>query len=135
LNQDVKNSKVHTAKKTKVETKKEITPVVDEKGINVRTNQVFQDMIKAKQAKEKNPQKKEDVKTDVSQLEDLFSKADEDTKADVIFNLSDKFNVLDKYTSDESFSAENINKTFNELIAIAKQNNKSIDEIKQICGF
>lgn len=131
LNQEVKNSKP----KAKEEAKKEVVAKTDKDGVNPRTSELFNNMIKEKKVKEENPQKKEDVKTDVNQLEDLFKKADEDTKAEVIFSLAEKFNVLDKYTSDESFSSENIVKTFNELISIAKKNNNSIDEIKKICGL
>jgi hypothetical protein len=134
LNQDVKNSKP-VAKKVKEEVKKEITVESNEEGKVARTSQLFQDMLNAKKKKEEAPNSKQDVKTNVNELEILFNKVDDDTKAEVIFSLADKFNVLDKYTSDESFSSENLNKTFNELIDVAKKNNKSIDDIKQICGF
>lgn len=113
---------------------KEVTVKTNEAGEDLNTKSKFAALL----AKKKNPQAKEDVKTDTNEMKDIFNKADEDTKADMIINLADDFGMMDEYTSDEGakkLEPQNINKTFDELLNVAKQKNKSIDDIKKICGI
>jgi hypothetical protein len=75
------------------------------------------------------PTKKEDVKMDTTSIKSLFENATEDGKAEILFNLADNLNSLD------SIDIDNLSKTFDTLIAEAQKQNKSIDEINEICGL
>jgi hypothetical protein len=75
------------------------------------------------------PTKKEDVKMDVKGIKDLFNKATEDGKVEIISSLAENLNSLD------SIDVENLSKTFDDLISEAQKQNKSIEEINEICGL
>jgi len=75
------------------------------------------------------PTSKKEVKMDVKDIKSLFDKATEDGKAEILFSLADNLNSLD------SIDVDNLSKTFDNLLAQAQKQNKSIDEINEICGF
>lgn len=129
-----KSGRVESKKTKSDEIQKEVEVETNEAGENIAMKNKFAAM----RAKKAAPQSKEDVKTDVNEMKEIFKKADDDTKADMIINLADDFGMIDDYTSDEGakkLEPKNLSKTFDELLNVAKQKNKSIDEIKKICGI
>lgn len=114
-----------------VATEDNVEPVdnslTDEEGNNIKTMNAFSALLSAK----KNPKSKEEVKTDTSMVEELFEKANEDKKAEIMFALSENLNIVIDF---DDYSKDNL-KTFKNLIKDALNSNHSIENINKICGI
>jgi len=113
---------------------KEIVLKVNDKGVVESTKNKWEQM----KAQRRNPQDQNDVKFDITTIKNAFDKADEATKGMILFDVAELLGVSDEFTTDEGaakLDPENLATTFNELMATAKKNNASIEDIEKICGL
>jgi hypothetical protein len=120
-----------TAPETNVESKEEeiLGPEVVIETEEDGTIPAVKARLQAALGNKTEPINKQEVKMDVKDIKSLFDKATEDGKAEILFSLADNLNSLD------SIDVDNLSKTFDNLLAQAQKQNKSIDEINEICGF
>ncbi len=86
--------------------------------------------------KKEDPQKKEDVVVDTKALKELFNKANDDLKGEMVVELAEEYDLLkDLLRDDSNFEPENIDKTFDFILNSSKLTNKALDKMKKICGI
>lgn len=126
----VENKKSKEFKKEIEESKeKRIVPIelapTDDQGA------ILANKERMRQILEKGKTSKTD-KVDVKSIEQMFEESSEDMKAEILFSVAENLNILDEL---ENVKEEDVSKFFKKMISNLNSKQKTVEEIKQICGF